>query len=56
MMKKIWLCWQIIKKQKKKKKKKTFGTDTKQIQNISQITNLVPKSYTLKNENFVSSI
>ena len=55
MMKKNWLCWQIIKKDKKKKKK-TFGTDTKQIQNISQITNLVPKSYTLKNENFVSSI
>ena len=44
------------KKRQKKKKKKTFGTDTKQIQNISQITNLVPKSYTLKNENFVSSI
>ena len=54
MMKKNWLCWQIIKKDQKKKK--TFGTDTKQIQNISQITNLVLKSYALKNENFVSSI
>ena len=43
-------------KKRPKKKKKTFGTDTKQIQNISQITNWVPKSYTLKNENFVSSI
>ena len=53
-MMKIFLA--LLANYKKRPKKKTFGTDTKQIQNISQITNLVPKSYTLKNENFVSSI